>query len=126
MKINIRPEDKHIGARIRQRRNALKLTQSEVAAQLGLSFQQLQKYETGYNRTSGSMLCRIGRILNVPPAYFFEGIDSAEPVREVQSSEEAALLTHFRQSSDAAKKSILTVAELTAQSTQKLPAQICA
>lgn len=126
MKTNIRPEDKHIGARIRQRRNILKLTQQDVAAQLGLSFQQLQKYETGYNRTSGSMLCKLGRALDVPPAYFFEGIDGAEPVLEVRSSEEAALLAHFRKSPAAAKKSILDVVELTAQATPETPAQICA
>lgn len=126
MKTNIRPEDKHIGARIRQRRNILKLTQSEVAAQLGLSFQQLQKYETGYNRTSGSMLVALGRVMDVPPAYFFEGIDGAEPKFEIKSLEEATLLDNYRKSSATAQENIQNVAAMTAQTAPETPAQICA
>lgn len=121
---NIREEDKHIGGRIRQRRVALGLTQQDVAAGLGLSFQQLQKYETGYNRVSGSKMCDIARILNVAPSYFFEGINGVTPIREIKSSEEASLLIFFRKSSAAAQQSLLDVAEATAAVTNPTTAQI--
>src|SRR3954467_340852 len=66
------PVDVHVGARIRLRRTLLGLSQSTLAEQLGLTFQQVQKYERGSNRVSSSRLFDLCRILNVPIAYFYD------------------------------------------------------
>ncbi|MFC4352772.1 helix-turn-helix domain-containing protein [Fodinicurvata halophila] len=68
--------DIHIGHRLRERRVALGLSQSELADKLGVSFQQVQKYESGANRISGSRLWDISTALETPVSYFFEGLDS--------------------------------------------------
>lgn len=74
----VHPVDTHVGQKIREARLVRGMTQSGVAKQLGLSFQQLQKYETGYNRVSASKLFEISQLLEVVPAYFFEGLISGE------------------------------------------------
>lgn len=66
------PVDIHVGKRIRLRREVLGLSQEKVAAKLGLTFQQIQKYERGMNRIGASRLWDFGQILNVPIAYFFD------------------------------------------------------
>ncbi|WP_282093061.1 helix-turn-helix domain-containing protein [Epibacterium ulvae] len=110
-----RSEDTHIGKRIRQRRWALSLTQGEVADKIGVKFQQLQKYETGANRVSGSRLCDLAAALDVSPAYFFEGLGEASTKQsEVTSAAEGKLLKLFRSSNNAAQASLLSIAELTA------------
>ncbi len=70
------PEDVdiHVGARIRMRRRFLGLTQQQLAEQLGLTFQQVQKYERGANRVSASKLYEISRALQTPVPFFFEGL----------------------------------------------------
>ena len=75
----VHPVDIHVGKKIRQARLVRGLTQSGVAKQLGLSFQQLQKYETGYNRVSASKLYELSQLLDVAPSYFFEGLATGEP-----------------------------------------------
>lgn len=69
------PADIHIGRRIRLRRLMIGMSQERLGERLGLTFQQVQKYEKGANRVGGSRLCAISRVLNVPPGYFFEGLD---------------------------------------------------
>ncbi len=64
--------DSHVGARIRVRRKLLGHTQEELARALGITFQQVQKYERGSNRVSASKLYEVARFLSVPIAYFFE------------------------------------------------------
>lgn len=76
------PIDKHIGNRIKLRRNYLKLSQDKLGRSIGLTFQQIQKYERGLNRISVSRLWDISRILNVPVSYFFEDI----PLEIIQNS----------------------------------------
>ena len=66
--------DKHVGRRIRWRRRELKLSQERLGELLGLTFQQVQKYERGYNRVSASRLHDLTKILNVEIEYFFEDI----------------------------------------------------
>ena len=66
------PVDKHVGSRIRLRRNILHLTQQQMADLLGLTFQQVQKYEKGLNRVGASRLWDISRVLEVPMDFFFE------------------------------------------------------
>jgi transcriptional regulator with XRE-family HTH domain len=69
----VHPTDKHVGNRLRMRRLMLNKSQSEIANALGLTFQQLQKYEKGTNRISASRLQRLCSILQVPVSFFFEG-----------------------------------------------------
>jgi transcriptional regulator with XRE-family HTH domain len=65
--------DQHVGTRVRMRRLMLDLTQMQLANGLGLTFQQVQKYEKGTNRISASRLHRLSHILSVPVPFFFEG-----------------------------------------------------
>ncbi|MCR6630634.1 MAG: helix-turn-helix domain-containing protein [Magnetospirillum sp.] len=71
--------DAHVGARIRLRRNGLGLSQERLADALGLTFQQVQKYEKGVNRVGASRLFDLARVLNVPIGYFFENLIPPEP-----------------------------------------------
>lgn len=66
------PIDLHIGNRIRQRRTLLGLSQEKLASPLGLTFQQVQKYERGMNRVGGSRLWDLSRVLNVQVNFFYE------------------------------------------------------
>jgi len=65
--------DKHVGSRVRMRRMMLGMSQGKLGDALGLSFQQVQKYEKGVNRISASRLQQTAHILQVPVAFFFEG-----------------------------------------------------
>lgn len=71
------PVDVHVGKRIRLRRTILGYSQQQLAMRLGLTFQQIQKYEKGYNRVGASRLWDISRVLRVPMDFFFEDMDSA-------------------------------------------------
>jgi transcriptional regulator with XRE-family HTH domain len=66
------PVDVHVGGRVRMRRTLLGLSQEALAESLGLTFQQVQKYERGANRVSSSRLFDLCRILKVPVAFFFD------------------------------------------------------
>ena len=70
------PIDKHVGARLKMRRVIVGLSQSKLGEALGITFQQIQKYEKGSNRIGASRLQELARVLNVPPAFFFEGAPS--------------------------------------------------
>jgi transcriptional regulator with XRE-family HTH domain len=67
------PIDKHVGSRVRMRRMMLAMSQEKLGDALGLTFQQVQKYEKGTNRIGASRLQQISNILQVPVAFFFEG-----------------------------------------------------
>jgi transcriptional regulator with XRE-family HTH domain len=69
----VSPVDEHVGARLRMRRMMLHMTQSEVGDALGVTFQQVQKYEKGSNRVSASRLQHLCKILDVQMAFFFDG-----------------------------------------------------
>ena len=69
------PVDVHVGNRIRLRRTILHITQQQMAEMLGLTFQQIQKYEKGMNRVGASRLWDISRVLEVPMGFFFEDMD---------------------------------------------------
>lgn len=69
------PVDVHVGARVRLRRTLIGLSQEQVGKGVGLTFQQLQKYERGANRISASRLFDLSRILDVPISFFFDGLD---------------------------------------------------
>jgi transcriptional regulator with XRE-family HTH domain len=68
------PVDIHVGRRVRQRRKTLGVTQERLAEDLGLTFQQVQKYERGANRVSASKLYEIAKSLRTTIGYFFEGL----------------------------------------------------
>jgi transcriptional regulator with XRE-family HTH domain len=74
------PVDLHVGARIRLRRRMQGVSQEKLADALGLTFQQVQKYERGANRVSASKLYEIAAALRAPVAYFFDGL--ADPASE--------------------------------------------
>jgi transcriptional regulator with XRE-family HTH domain len=67
------PVDKHVGRRVRMRRMMLAMSQGKLGDALGLTFQQVQKYEKGTNRIGASRLQQISHILQAPVAFFFEG-----------------------------------------------------
>ncbi|HEX3699770.1 MAG TPA: helix-turn-helix transcriptional regulator [Phenylobacterium sp.] len=69
------PVDRHVGLHIRMRRKALGVSQEKLAESLGLTFQQVQKYERGANRVSASKLWEIARALKTNVAYFYEGLE---------------------------------------------------
>lgn len=69
------PVDMHVGQRIRHRRWVLGTTQQQLAESVGIKFQQIQKYETGANRVSASRLWDIAHALDVPVAFFFDGLN---------------------------------------------------
>jgi transcriptional regulator with XRE-family HTH domain len=70
------PIDVHVGTRIRLRRTLLGLSQEKLGEAIGLTFQQVQKYERGANRVGSSRLFDLSRVLDVPIAYFFEDMPS--------------------------------------------------
>ena len=67
--------DDHVGSRIRMRRTLLGMTQEQLAAALNISYQQIQKYETGTNRVSAGRLFEIAERMGVGVSFFFEGLD---------------------------------------------------
>ncbi len=69
--------DVHVGLRIKLRRSLLGLSQERLGEALGLTFQQVQKYERGTNRVSASRLHDLGRVLDVPVSFFFDGLAEA-------------------------------------------------
>ncbi len=71
------PVDTHVGNRLRQRRALLGMSQTDLGKAVGLTFQQVQKYERGFNRISSSRLFEFSKVLDVPVAHFFDGADVA-------------------------------------------------
>lgn len=112
------PVDVHVGTKIRQRRWVLGVTQQKLGEQVGIKFQQIQKYETGMNRVSASRLWDIAGVLEVPIQYFFEGLtregasaaDEENDVVEVGDRDTAALIRHFRQIPEKQRKKLLDLA----------------
>jgi len=67
------PIDKHVGARVRMRRMMISMSQEKLGEKLGITFQQIQKYEKGTNRIGASRVQQIANVLGVPVSFFFEG-----------------------------------------------------
>jgi len=72
------PIDRHVGLRIRLRRKELGISQEKLAESIGLTFQQVQKYERAANRVSASKLWEVARALKTGVAYFYEGLPTEE------------------------------------------------
>jgi transcriptional regulator with XRE-family HTH domain len=90
--------DQHVGSRVRMRRVMLKLSQTDLADGLGVSFQQVQKYEKGANRIGASRLQHISRILQVPVAFFFDAVSHLPP--SVAKDQPLTELTEFMATRD--------------------------
>ncbi len=73
------PVNDHVGQRIRQRRCLVGMTLQRLGGKVGITYQQLQKYETGLNRINASRLWDISAELGVPVSFFFEGLDGQAP-----------------------------------------------
>lgn len=84
MASNPNPIDIHVGSRVRLRRTLLGMSQEKLGAALGLTFQQVQKYERGTNRIGSSRLFQLGRILEVPVSFFFD--DMPNEISQATSS----------------------------------------
>src|SRR2546425_2393566 len=94
------PIDKHVGSRLRMRRKMLGMSQEKLGDALGITFQQVQKYEKGTNRISASRLQHVCHILGVPVAFFFDGAPHvAASSRQLPpvASENSVHLTRGRQ-----------------------------
>lgn len=76
------PVDVHVGKRIRHRRWMVGMTQQQLAQQVGIKFQQIQKYETGMNRVSASRMWDIAAVMEVPVSFFFEGLDGQKTAED--------------------------------------------
>lgn len=74
--------DLHLGRRLRRRRRLLGLTQQQLATQVGIRFQQIQKYECGANRISAARLWQLSEALEAPVSYFYDGLAEALERRE--------------------------------------------
>jgi transcriptional regulator with XRE-family HTH domain len=72
------PVDKHVGSRLRMRRRMLRMTQRKLGYKLGLTFQQVQKYETGQNGLSAGRLQELSQLLQVPVPYFYGSAQNAD------------------------------------------------
>ena len=105
------PIDRHVGSRVRLRRTLIGMSQDRLGGLLGVTFQQVQKYEKGTNRVSASRLWQIAGILGVQVAFFFEGMTdgAAAGFAEAEqtsitglaySTEALQLLRHFTQIDD--------------------------
>ena len=104
----VNPVDSHVGKQLRAIRTKLGVSQEKLAAELGVSFQQIQKYENGANRVSASRLQMASTYLEVPVSYFFDGapapekrqIERAVPAPETKKREGAEMRRLFEQIED--------------------------
>jgi len=95
------PIDKHVGSRVRMRRMMLGMSQEKLGDALGLTFQQVQKYEKGTNRIGASRLQQISLILQVPVAFFFEGAPTLQGQPEgMQEAPSPAYVSDFLATSE--------------------------
>jgi transcriptional regulator with XRE-family HTH domain len=98
------PIDKHVGSRVRMRRMMLGMSQEKLGDALGLTFQQVQKYEKGTNRIGASRLQQIAHILQVPVSFFFEGAPTGatgtSPAGGLSEAPSPAYVSDFLATSD--------------------------
>jgi transcriptional regulator with XRE-family HTH domain len=94
------PIDKHVGSRVRMRRMMLSMSQEKLGDALGLTFQQVQKYEKGTNRIGASRLQQIAQILQVPVSFFFEGAPHSAGHGGMSEAPSPAYVADFLATSD--------------------------
>ena len=94
------PVDKHVGSRVRMRRMMAGMSQERLGEALGLTFQQVQKYEKGTNRIGASRLQQIAQVLQVPVAFFFEDVPRQERLGELRDAPSTSYVSEFLASSE--------------------------
>jgi transcriptional regulator with XRE-family HTH domain len=94
------PIDIHVGGRIRLRRNMLGLSQEKLGENLGITFQQIQKYEKGTNRVGASRLQAIASILEVPVAFFFEDAPGGPGAEGLSEESQTTYVVDFLSSTE--------------------------
>jgi transcriptional regulator with XRE-family HTH domain len=95
------PIDRHVGARVRMRRMLAGVSQEKLGEGLGLTFQQVQKYEKGSNRISASRLQQIAKMLDVPVSFFFDGAPTGDtPTGGFSDSASTAYVADFLATSE--------------------------
>ncbi|MCC6949210.1 MAG: helix-turn-helix transcriptional regulator [Bradyrhizobiaceae bacterium] len=94
------PIDKHVGSRVRMRRMMINMSQEKLGEKLGITFQQIQKYEKGTNRIGASRLQQIGNVLGVPVSFFFEGAPVPDGGGGFSDSGSPAYVADFLATSD--------------------------
>jgi len=100
--------DQHVGRRLRWRRQELKLSQQVLADRLGVTFQQVQKYENGKNRVSAGRLFELARALETRTTYFYDGMEAAADFTGLIHSDAVDLIIAFQKIEDPElRKSIL-------------------
>ena len=100
------PVDEHVGSRIRIRRQILGMSQEKLGDQLGVTFQQVQKYERGSNRVGASRLYAIARVLEVPIGFFYEGLSDAGDLAGFSENEQQPIVYDFIKSSEGVQLAI--------------------
>ena len=94
------PTDKHVGKRVRMRRKMLSMSQTKLGTALGLTFQQVQKYEKGTNRIGASRLQHIASVLQVPVSFFFEDPLKPNGGRSARQTHSPDYVTDFLTTTD--------------------------
>lgn len=114
-----KPADVHVGSRVRLRRQMLGMSQEKLGERLGITFQQIQKYEKGSNRIGASRLLDIANILKVQTTFFFEGLEQTGDLSAADSALMRAthvpgaidLLRNFEKLGPKGRKALLMSAE---------------
>ncbi len=115
------PVDAHVGARVKLRRVLLGLSQTQLGDAIGLTFQQVQKYEKGANRISASMLHRIAQVLDVPVSFFFDDMPEgqrlppAQPDDTMTRTESVELIRHYYGIPEAVRRQVYHLVKTMAQ-----------
>lgn len=94
------PVDIHVGTRVRLRRQVMKMSQEKLGDQLGVTFQQVQKYERGANRVGASRLWKMSQVLDVPVGFFYDGLDEAGGSTEFATDDQLPIVYEFINSTD--------------------------
>jgi transcriptional regulator with XRE-family HTH domain len=94
------PVDRHVGSRMRMRRMLIGMSQEKLGEALGITFQQIQKYEKGTNRIGASRLHHIARVLGVPVEFFYEGAPQVGAVQGFAESPASGYVADFLTTSE--------------------------
>lgn len=94
------PIDVHVGTRVRLRRQVMKMSQEKLGDQLGVTFQQVQKYERGANRVGASRLWKMSQVLDVPVGFFYDGLDEMGGSSEFAEDDQMPIVYDFINSTD--------------------------
>jgi len=90
------PVDEHVGSRLRLRRKVMGMSQEKLGESLGVTFQQVQKYERGTNRVGASRLWDLSRVLNVPINFFYDGLDAGHTEGVAEGAQEPIVYDFIR------------------------------